>query len=107
MSLGEELAADLAAAIGGYEQRFIWRGTSYACVINHDTSILATSKALFAAGNYPQIGHTITVAGIARQVKQVGKAGLEAKAGGFEETRPFVDDPSSPGLDIAFGTFSR
>jgi hypothetical protein len=105
--LGDELADDLAAAIADYEQTFTWHGSPYDCVINHETSILSTAKSLFAGAVYPQIGDTIRVAGVDRQIKQIGKAGLEAKAGGFQEDRPFVNDPSSPGLDIMFGTFAR
>lgn len=105
-TLGEELAADLADAIGIYEQSFTWNGTGYACVINAGTSILTTSKALFPGAVYPKVGNTIVVAGKNRQVKKVGKAGFEAKAGGYVEDKPFVDDPSAPGLDIEFGTFA-
>jgi hypothetical protein len=123
-SLGEELSADLAAGIAGYDQSFTWKNRAWPCVMNHATSTLLVSKSLFplravgpngseAGATYPSIGDAIIIGqsgsgpGKKRQVKALENSGLELVPGGTRETKPFVDNPGSPGLLIEFGTFTK
>ena len=73
-SLADELAADLADAVGGYEQTFEWKGRDFPCVRNSAAAgakdmpggwiegvdfTLLVSLAVFAGGDVPQIGDLI------------------------------------------------
>jgi hypothetical protein len=102
-SLGAFLAADLVAAIADYDQTFYWRGFAYPCVISYHSSTLIVAKALFPNSDYPQRGDSIIVASKTRQVVKLNNSALTPTMGGLVEDRPFVDDPSDPGLSIQFG----
>jgi hypothetical protein len=104
--LGEELSADLQAAINDYEQEFLWDNTPFPCVINFQTSTLTVAKALFIGGIYPEFGDEITVAGKTFQVKAINSSEGFLTAGGIVEDRPLMlDDPASAVLIIEFGKF--
>jgi hypothetical protein len=75
MSLRDDLSADLAAAVGDYDDVFEWRGNRYACVrsrpqgkfemlsaggyIDSARGTLVVVKSLFARDNWPQNGDMI------------------------------------------------
>ena len=104
-TLGEELEADMEAAIEDYQETFIWKGSTYACVTNHVNSTVIVAKSLFTASFYPEFGDEIEVAGQTYQVKSLNDSEGFLTAGGIVEDRPFVDAESSPALRIGFGKF--
>jgi hypothetical protein len=102
-TLGDDLDADLQAAISDYGQSFIYRETSYPCVLSSHTSSLVVSKAVFPARKYPRFGDVITVTGKVCAVKGLNNSMSFLAAGGVVEDRPFIDDPNQPALIIEFG----
>ena len=95
----------MEAAIEDYDETFIWKGSTYACVINHANSSLIVAKSLFNAAVYPEFGDQIEVATKTYQVKSLNDSEGFLTAGGLVEDRPFVDAESSPALRIGFGKF--
>ena len=104
--LYQGVADALSEMIAAYGVTFLWKGSSYGCVLDAGTDSLVTSKALFSDGNYPTTGDVIRVADKDRQVTNIANSGAELVAGGMvESSGPFVDDPTSPSLAIGFDTF--
>ena len=72
-SLREQLAADYAAAIGGYEQKFQWEGTWYPCVRTTEPAALESGP----GGDELMVSDRITAA------LAVFKGGVLPKQGDF------------------------
>jgi hypothetical protein len=101
------IAAALADAFSVAGGTFIWNGNSYGCVLNVESSVLVTSRALFP-GAIPKPGDAIRVVGKNRQVLSVANASTDLVPGGYVEPgAPYVDDPMSPAFSIHYGAFIK
>src|SRR5215471_10866082 len=104
MALADNIEDALTDAFSVTGTTFIWNGNSYGCVINADQNTLVTNKNLFA-GNLPQAGDVINVAGRDRQI--IGRANSveEFVPGGINSDNVFVNDPANPSIAIQFSSF--
>ena len=104
MSLADDIESALADAFSTTGSTFKWNGNSYGCVINADQNVLVTNKRLFA-GNLPQAGDIINLAGRDRQITGRANSVEEFVPGGINSDNVFVNDPANPSIALQFSSF--